>query len=124
MYTNVGVVEELIGFSSLTTDGLMNKGRSYTIFTEIPNEDIDTLYNKVDMGLSIFRCNSTNLNLPVLKYGMLEHLQRSKKGDTADAFIIQTYHVYNGELYRRYGVSSSEKDRIVYSEWNLILASN
>ena len=76
------------------------------------------------MGLSIFRCNSTNLNLPVLKYGMLEHLQRSKKGDTADAFIIQTYHVYNGELYRRYGVSSSEKDRIVYSEWNLILASN
>ena len=55
---------------------------------------------------------------------MMEHLQRSKKGDTTDAFIIQTYHVYNGELYRRYGVSSPEKDRIVYSEWNLILASN
>ena len=116
-------MEGLIGFSSLTTDGLMNKGRSYIIFTETSGEDIDYLYNKVDMGLSIFRCNSTNLNLPIPKYGMLEHLQRSKKGDVADSFIVQTYHTYTGELYRRYGVSSPEKDRIVYSNWNLILAS-
>ena len=117
-------MEELIGFSSLTKDGLMAKGRSYYVSTETLYMDINSVYTIANEGLSIFRCNSTNANLPVAKYGMMEHLQRSKKGDTTDAFIIQTYHVYNGELYRRYGVSSPEKDRIVYSEWNLILASN
>lgn len=116
---------ELIGNGNLTKNGLMPLGQSFRTYTGLLAassyalcNDFNKIHEAVDMGLSVFRVESTALNIPAIDAGVLTHWQRDSKGSVTASQVIgqQFFGTKNIYIRRAQGNGST----ITWDEWKLL----